>query len=82
MVNVIMELQEEHLLRDKKLTREDLNSGKINSFFRLVSETHNSKFNQNLLLNRHPLSSTLKEFDFGHFFEMDEEPFRSKHNNI
>ena len=33
MVNVMLELQEECLRRDKTLTREDLDTGEINTFF-------------------------------------------------
>ena len=67
MVNVILELQEEHLRCDKALTREYLDTSEINAFFRQESNLHDQKLNENLLLNRCPLNSMFKEFTFSHF---------------
>ena len=82
MVNVILELQEEHLLRDKTLTREDLDTGEINSFFRKAANLCNEKLNENLLINRCPLNSIFNEFTFHHHYDMDEGVFRSKCNEL
>ena len=40
------------------------------------------KHNSNLFLDRHPLNSMFKYFYFGHCFEIDEDTFREKHNEL
>ena len=45
MVNEILESQEEHFLRDKALTQEDLGTGEINAFFRQASNLYDQKSN-------------------------------------
>ena len=55
---------------------------KVIVFFRKGAETLNLKFNSNFLINRHPLNSMFKDFDFTHFFEIDKGAFCNGCNKI